>query len=151
MVVRGQTQARPNAFNMPSQIPIAVKPPLSRDQQNFFQSSINPTSTPIIPYSRHNHYDFSRHPYTVSLDRNKETSLRDWSRDPLKEIKENKKEAKSTFSSRKSEKNEKKTKRETAQWFKPKLFNEDLYLPNLLTGKKNKQIKLYFVFTKMLF
>lgn len=86
----------------------------------------------ISPFSRHHHpFDFSRHPYAISLDRTKELTVRD----PLREIKDNSKDSKKTlFNSSESRDLIRKSKIESSTFQKSKQTNDDLYLPHLLTG-----------------
>ncbi|RXG60639.1 Cyclin-dependent kinase-like 2 [Armadillidium vulgare] len=85
----------------------------------------------ISPFSRHHHpFDFTRHPYAISLDRTKELTVRD----PLREIKDNAKDSKKTlFNSSESKDLIRKSKIEASCRQKPKQINDDLYLPHLLT------------------
>ncbi|KAK8730755.1 hypothetical protein OTU49_007906 [Cherax quadricarinatus] len=86
--------------------------------------------------------DLSRHPYTISLDRTKElvareprenttnrdTHVREYTRDPLKEIKDNPRDP---LGHRDLRDSTRRPKLEVMGWAKPRLLNDDLSLPNV--------------------
>ena len=115
----------------------------SKNNNNLNGDSLgasNTTLTPISPFQRNQPFNFNRHPYAISLDRTKDhtssyqKATRD--RDPLREIKDNSKDMRreAALTSRVETNKDKKSKKDVFGWAKPKLLNDDLYLPNVPGG-----------------
>ncbi|KAK7082029.1 hypothetical protein SK128_004881 [Halocaridina rubra] len=125
------------------------------EDDHFGMMSDGPTS--FIASSRHQgadisrnldiarNLDLSRHPYTISLDRTKElfgrdnsyrdnSTHRDFTRDPLREIKDNPRG--DPLGHKELRDSMRRPKMEIMGWTKPRLLNDDLSLPNVPGGKK---------------